>query len=96
MIYQILKSRHADSPETAVTTAELMEITGLTQRQIVAQVEKERGRHFINSCMKGKGGYYRPRTRADVAKYNKIREYRIAQTAITMKMSRKFLKRWGN
>lgn len=96
MIYQILKSRHAVSPETAVTTDELIEATGLSKRQVVEQVKKEREHHFINSFTKNGGGYYRPRTRADVAKYNKIREYRIVQTAITMRMSRKFLKRWGN
>lgn len=96
MIYQILKSRHAVSPETAVTTDELSEATRLSKRQVAEQVKKERAHHFINSITINGGGYYRPRTKADVAKYNKIREYRIAQTAITLRMSRKFLKRWGN
>lgn len=58
-IYQILKEHNARGKENAMTTERLMELSGLTQREIVAQVKEERKHHFIGSTTQRDGGYYR-------------------------------------
>lgn len=52
-IYQILKNYKARGKENAMTTERLMELSGLTQREIVAQVKEARKHHFIGSTFQG-------------------------------------------
>ena len=93
MIYEILKSKGANGPENAITRGELMEITGLDVRELRHKVQQERKRHIICAVTGGgKGGDYRPTTRAQILAYLKLFERRIAQFAVTLRLPRRMMK----
>ncbi|WP_455788498.1 hypothetical protein [Acidaminococcus fermentans] len=94
-IYQILKEHNARGKENAMTTERLMELSGLTQREIVAQVKEERKRHFIGSTTQRDGGYYRPANFKEIEDYSRQRERRIKLAALTMRPTRWLNKRRG-
>lgn len=76
MVYGILKSMHAVGKENAVSRKTLAALTGLSDRSVRGEIEKERrsGR-LICSHMEAGGGYYLP------ADEMEIREYYNAQTS---------------
>ena len=76
MVYGILKSMHAVGKENAVSRKALAALTGLSDRSVRGEIEKERrsGR-LICSHMEAGGGYYLP------ADEMEIREYYNAQTS---------------
>ena len=93
MIYEILKEKGAKGPENAITRGELMEITGLDVRGLRHKVQQERKRHIICAVTGGgKGGYYRPATRAQILAYSNLFEKRIAQFAVTLRLPRRMMK----
>lgn len=92
MIYEILKEKGAKGPENAITRGELMEITGLEVRELRHKIQQERKHHIICAVTGGKGGYYRPATRAQIQAYLKLFEKRIAQYAVTLKLPRRMMK----
>lgn len=94
-IYQILKRNNARGKENAMTTERLIELSGLTQREIAAQVLEERKRHFIGSTTQGDGGYYRPANFKEIEDYSRQREQRIKLAALTMRPTRWLNKRRG-
>ena len=93
MIYQLLKKYGARGRQNAMTTKQLMRLTGLSQREITKAVERERLKHFICSQMTNGGGYYRPATTAEVLGYLNSQEKRIAKHALSMRLARRFKKR---
>ena len=93
MIYQLLKKHGARGRQNAMTTKQLMHLTGLSQREITKAVERERLKHFICSQMTNGGGYYRPATTAEVLAYINSQEKRIAKHALSMRLARRFKKR---
>ncbi len=76
MVHEILKSMHAVGKENAVSRKTLAALTGLSDRSVRGEIEKERrsGR-LICSHMEAVGGYYLP------ADEMEIREYYNAQTS---------------
>ena len=76
MVHEILKSMHAVGKENAVSRKTLAALTGLSDRSVRGEIEKERrsGR-LICSHMEAGGGYYLP------ADEMEIREYYNAQTS---------------
>lgn len=76
MVHEILKSMHAVGKENAVSRKALAALTGLSDRSVRGEIEKERrsGR-LICSHMEAGGGYYLP------ADEMEIREYYNAQTS---------------
>lgn len=94
-IHQILKNYNARGKENAMTTERLMELSGLTRREIVAQVKEERKHHFIGSTTQRDGGYYRPANFREIQDYNRQREQRIKLAALTMRPTRWLNKRRG-
>lgn len=78
-----------------MTTERLMELSGLTRREIVAQVKEERKHHFIGSTFQRNGGNYRPANFREIEDYNRQRERRIKLAALTMRPARWLNKRRG-
>lgn len=76
MVHEILKSMHAVGKGNAVSRKTLAALTGLSDRSVRGEIEKERrsGR-LIYSHMEAGGGYYLP------ADEMEIREYYNAQTS---------------
>lgn len=76
MVHEILKSMHAVGKGNAVSRKTLAALTGLSDRSVRGEIEKERrsGR-LICSHMEAGGGYYLP------ADEMEIREYYNAQTS---------------
>lgn len=76
MVHEILKSMHAVGKGNAVSRKTLTALTGLSDRSVRGEIEKERrsGR-LICSHMEAGGGYYLP------ADEMEIREYYNAQTS---------------
>lgn len=89
-IYKLLKANHAIGEERAMRTAEIMAITGMTKREIVRAVQREREKHFICSTMRNGGGYYRPAHISEIEKYKNGQEKRIAMHAISLQLARRF------
>lgn len=76
MVHEILKSMHAVGKENAVSRKALAALTGLSDRSMREEIEKERrGGVLICSHMEAGGGYYLP------ADEMEIREYYNAQTS---------------
>ena len=93
MIYQILKRYGATGIHNAMTTRQLMEITGMPKRAIIKDVNTERKKHFICSRMTAGGGYYRPATMREIMQYIAAQERRIATHAVSLRLARRFKKR---
>lgn len=93
MIYQLLKKYGARGRQNAMTTKQLMRLTGLSRRKVTLAVERERRKHFICSQMTNGGGYYRPATTAEVLDYIKAQEKRIEKHALSVRLPRRFKKR---
>lgn len=76
MVHEILKSMHAVGKGNAVSRKTLAALTGLPDRSVRGEIEKERRRgRLICSHMEAGGGYYLP------ADEMEIREYYNAQTS---------------
>lgn len=91
-IYKLLKANHATGEEKAMRTAEIMAITGMTKREIVRAVQREREKHFICSTTANGGGYYRPAHVSEIEHYKDGQEKRIAMHAISLRLARQFFK----
>lgn len=76
MVHEILKSMHAVGKGNAVSRKTLAALTGLSDRSMRSEIEKERRSGIlICSHMETGGGYYLP------ADEMEIREYYNAQTS---------------
>lgn len=93
LIHQLLKEHNAFGEQRAMKTAEIMAITGMTKREIVRAVQREREKHFICATMRNGGGYYRPACSSEIERYKNSQEKRIAMHAISLRLVRRFDKR---
>lgn len=92
-IFQILKQSGAVGEHRAMTSKELMRRAGLTRRELVRRVNRERKRHFICSTTSGDGGYYRPASRADIQRFLDGQEQLIKRHAVSMRLARRLMRR---
>ena len=92
-IYKLLKANHATGEEKAMRTAEIMAITGMTKREIVRTVQRERKNHFICSTTRNGGGYYRPAHASDIEHFKNGQEKRIAVHAKSLRLARRFIRK---
>lgn len=93
LIYKLLKEHNAKGEQRAMRTAEIMAITGMTQREVSRAVQREREKHFICATMSNGGGYYRPAHGSEIERYKNSQEKRIAMHAISLQLARRFDKR---
>lgn len=93
MIHKLLKKYGARGRQNAMTTKQLMHLTGLSKREVTKAVERERRKHFICSRMTDGGGYYRPATTTEIMAYIDSQEKRIEKHALSMRLARRFKKR---
>jgi hypothetical protein len=95
-VFQILKQAGAIGEGRAMTSRELMRRTGLTRRELVRRVNRERKRHLICSTTSGDGGYYRPINRADIQRFLDGQEQLIKRHAVSMRLARRLMRRPSN
>lgn len=92
-IYKLLKEHNAKGEQRAIKTKEIMAITGLTRREVARAVQREREKHFICSTMRNGGGYYRPAHGSEIERYKNSQEKRIAMHAISLRLTRRFIRK---
>ena len=92
-VFQILKQAGAIGEGRAMTSRELMRRAGLTRRELVRRVNRERKRHFICATTSGGGGYYRPASRADIQHFLAGQEQLIKRHAVSMRLARRLMRR---
>lgn len=91
-IFQLLKEAGAVGEHRAMTSKELMRRAGLTRRELVRRVNRERKRHLICSTTSGNGGYFRPASRADIQRFLDGQEQLIKRHAISMRLARRLMR----
>lgn len=93
MIYELL----SEGKENKITTRELMSITGLSEREIVARVRKERGdKKMIMSTKVDGGGYFRPSTLEEMQiYYRQMRKSALSTLAIITAVRHEIKSRGG-
>lgn len=92
MVYGILKSMHAVGKENAVSRKTLAALTGLSDRSVRGEIEKERrsGR-LICSHMEAGGGYYLPADEMEIREYYKAQTSRISSLILAREPFRRAL-----
>ena len=80
--------------QNAIPTRELVKLTGYRDaRSLQAQIERERaaGALIASKCTEG-GGYFIPRSRAEIARYEATLRRRALSTLRTLRAARRALK----
>lgn len=93
IIFPILQAKQARGKNRVVPTKELMNLTGLSARDIKKQVQRERGEHLIMSTTNHGGGYFLPVCVGDVQHFVDSWTGRIKQAGHGLKLARHFLRR---
>ena len=79
MVHEILRSMHAVGKENAVSRKMLAALTGLSDRSMRAEIEKERrSGTLICSSMEAGGGYYLPSDETEIRAYYNAQTSRIS------------------
>lgn len=96
MVYGILKSMHAVGKENAVSRKALAALTGLSDRSMRSEIEKERrsGR-LICSHMEAGGGYYLPADEMEIREYYNAQTSRISSLILAREPFRRSLQGGG-
>lgn len=92
-IHQLLKQLNANGRNRAVPTSVLSKLTGLTRRQVVSIINRERKRHLICSKTDSGGGYYRPANIGEIKEFFSVQEQRIKRHAVSIRLPRRLMKR---
>lgn len=94
MIYELL----GDGFENKVTTPELMDRLGLSRREVIAQVQRERNKEgkIILSTKADGGGYYRPSSVEEMQIfYRGMRKEALSRLHILTSVRRKIKEKGG-
>lgn len=77
--------------DNAITRAELVRLTGLSDRNVRAQISQARRNNVIINLQDG-GGYYRPTERAEIERYAMQEEHRLKSIGWSLKAARDALR----
>ena len=80
--------------ENAVSTKQLIALTGLTEREVRRQIalKRRQGALIVSTSVKGNSGYFLPETKAEIEKYVKTQNRRAITELSNLKYAKKWLK----
>lgn len=92
MVHEILKSMHAVGKGNAVSRKTLAALTGLSDRHVREEIEKERRSGIlICSHMEAGGGYYLPADEMEIREYYNTQTSRISSLILAREPFRRAL-----
>lgn len=96
MVHEILKSMHAVGKANAVSRKALAALTGLSDRSMREEIEKERRSGIlICSHMETGGGYYLPSDETEVREYYNAQTSRISSLILAREPFKRALGQGG-
>ena len=96
MVHEILESMHAVGKGNAVSRKTLAALTGLSDRHVREEIEKERRSGIlICSHMEAGGGYYLPSDEMEIREYYNAQTSRISSLILAREPFRRALGQGG-